>query len=207
MPLPNKTTFQDVVAGQLPSASNTNASLAAIRELQRGFPASVSVEVRLGVAIGDDSPEVDDNPLASAVLNEGYANVIEPALETVYRSEVDSVRQSEFLNVGQMFFSGSETVAMISHGSIFIPIRLGGSTKIIAKTTTEISAAEYDGDDIVVGTGLADVYDFNDNGTRLVLLERNVRIVNIVEESVDEGKIIQAASFGNRYVLDFEVCS
>lgn len=78
--------------------------------------------------------------------------------------------------------------------------------KIIAKTTSTITAASMSGDDIVLGSGTADLFKISSDGTKFELSDEEVTLSNIVLESIASGKIVQAAPIGGKWVVDWELC-
>lgn len=210
---PTNGSFQDVAAGQMPSAANENALRAAVRELQRYFSSSDFSRFVLGRIdssnLSTNRPAFSDDSIGVAIVDLGLA--WQQSMQTDDYNEftvqtTQSTLRHSVLNVGQRFFSRDEVFGLLQRGSKTIPIQLGGAQKIIAKTTTTIDAATIGTDEITPGFGIADIYDWNADGTKLIKIEQQARVANIATEEVASGKFIMAALMGKNYVVDFELC-
>lgn len=207
--VPTSASFENVNRGQLPSANNENALREAVRELQRYFTKNNSSRFSIGRIdssnLSNHRPSFSDDEIGVAIVDLGLAWIqsIKTNDYEEYRVETsqEKLRQS-VLNVGQRFFSRDEVFGLLQNGSKSVPVQLGGSQSVIAKTTTSIDAASISTDEITPEFGIADIYDWNADGTSLVKIEQQVRLANYLPKAIASGEFVNAFSFGKNYVVN-----
>lgn len=204
--------FHDVSPNQRPSASNQNALHATVRDLQaRPLDPIVKLEfTRLDASdLYASRPDANDEAIGTAIVDvgKGTRHALTTTDEDDYLIEqTDSEVKRMFPNVAQRIYSRDDVVGLLSQGSRYIPIQLGGSVVVWAVTQSTIAKATA----MLTPTfGNADVVDWNAGGTALEATGQTVRLANMDWYSnggIPADVLVAAIQYGKVYVIQTVFC-
>jgi hypothetical protein len=210
---PVQNQFTDVLVGNLPSAENTNALHAAVRELQdsRYHDEDSPIEIArmrqssLYLAL----PEFDDGAIGTADVTTGVVTHHELTTSddiSFKVTETISSVERKFPNVSQRVYSRDDVFFLVQRGARYIPMAPAGSVVVWAVTQSTIAKATA----MLTPTfGNADVVDWNAGGTALEATGQTVRLANMDWYSnggIPADVLVAAIQYGKVYVIQTVFC-
>lgn len=154
-------------------------------------------------------PDANDEAIGTAIVDvgKGTRHALTTTDEDDYLIEqTDSEVKRMFPNVAQRIYSRDDVVGLLSQGSRYIPIQLGGSVVVWAVTQSTIAKATA----MLTPTfGNADVVDWNAGGTALEATGQTVRLANMDWYSnggIPADVLVAAIQYGKVYVIQTVFC-